>query len=246
MNIQIDDDFFKFWKGAVVFQEDYFEIKYRLEFDKSKTVVFVTDPPYNQDFIYDQYNDNLSAGDYISLLSGIPSPRVIIHYPEETINILPKAFEGEYCNDVLTWVYNGNLLKHSRSISFWGLNPDYEYVRQPPKNPKDKRVIKSMENTGLVGVRSYDWFNIPQVKGNSKEKTDHPCQIPVKVFDNIIKMIVKDKPEDYIIVDPFSGSGSCAIACLNNNVNFVGFELSPKYTEIANNRIMQITGRFVG
>ena len=51
----------------------------------------ITDPPYNQGYAYNQYKDRMSEEDYIELLSHIPTPCVIIHYPEETINLLPKA-----------------------------------------------------------------------------------------------------------------------------------------------------------
>ena len=56
----------------------------------------ITDPPYNQGYSYNQYKDRMSEGDYIELLSKIPMPCVIIHYPEETINILPKAFKEKW------------------------------------------------------------------------------------------------------------------------------------------------------
>jgi DNA modification methylase len=46
----------------------------------------------------------------------------------------------------------------------------------------------------------YDWWNINQVKNISLDKTNHPCQMPIEVMENIIKLLPKDK----IIVDPFS------------------------------------------
>jgi len=53
----------------------------------------ITDPPYNQGYSYNEYKDTMSEEDYIELLSKIPIPCVIIHYPEETINLLPKALK---------------------------------------------------------------------------------------------------------------------------------------------------------
>ena len=43
--------------------------------------------------------------------------------------------------------------------------------------------------------------------------------------------------ENDLILDCFSGSGTTAIACINTNRHYIGFELEPKYYEIANERI---------
>jgi DNA modification methylase len=99
----------------------------------------ITDPPYNQGYAYNQYKDRISEEEYINLLSKIPRPCVIIHYPEETINLLPKAFK-EKCEQVVCWVYNSNTGKQSRLISWWGCKPDFRKVRQEYKNLKDKRI----------------------------------------------------------------------------------------------------------
>ena len=43
--------------------------------------------------------------------------------------------------------------------------------------------------------------------------------------------------ENETILDPFTGSGTTAIACINTNRNFIGFELDTGYFDIANKRI---------
>jgi len=108
-------------------------------------IITITDPPYNQKYHYKNYKDQLSNIDYIELLSNIKPPCVIIHYPEETINTLPLAIKSN-CDDVLTWVYNGNTFKNTRLISFWGCKPDLNKVKQPYKNPNDKRIIELLNN----------------------------------------------------------------------------------------------------
>ncbi len=65
--------------------------------------IVITDPPYNQGYKYNDYKDRLSEEGYVELLSKIPTPCVIIHYPEETINILPKAIKDK-CEQVVCWV----------------------------------------------------------------------------------------------------------------------------------------------
>ena len=79
----------------------------------------------------------------------------------------------------------------------------------------------------------YDWWNINQVKNVSKEKTEHPCQMPLEVMKNIVGIL----PEEYIIVDPFMGSGTTGVACKELNRDFIGIEIDKKYFDIARNRI---------
>ncbi len=57
--------------------------------------------------------------------------------------------------------------------------------------------------------------------------------MPLKVMENIIGIL----PDDYIIIDPFLGSGTTALACQKYNRKFIGIELDPKYFEIAKQRI---------
>ena len=114
-------------------------IDFRLE--KIPKGLTITDPPYNQGYAYNGYKDKISEEEYINLLSKIPIPCVIIHYPEETINLLPKAIKAK-CEQVVCWVYNSNTGKQSRLISWWGCKPDFKKITQPYKNLNDKRIKK--------------------------------------------------------------------------------------------------------
>lgn len=194
----------------------------------------ITDPPYNQDYSYNEYNDKLTDEEYIDLLSHIPTPCVIIHYPEETINILPKAIKGK-CEQVVCWVYNSNTGKQSRLISWWGCKPDFRKVRQPYKNLKDKRIQKRIAE-GKTGAKLYDWWEINQVKNVSKEKTEHPCQIPEEVIRRIIQTTAI---EGQTIIDVFGGSGTTSKVANELGFDTVSFEVDPFYCSIAENRIQQ-------
>jgi DNA modification methylase len=46
-------------------------------------------------------------------------------------------------------------------------------------------------------------------------------------------------PDAKVVLDPFMGSGTTAIACINTNRNYIGFELDKQYCEIANKRIQE-------
>lgn len=192
----------------------------------------ITDPPYNQKYHYSDYKDNLSTDQYIKLLSSIPKPCVIIHYPEETINILPIALKAK-CAEIVTWVYNSNTGKQSRLISWWGCKPDFRKVTQPYKNPNDKRVMKLMEK-GKTGAKLYDWWEVNQVKNVSKEKTDHPCQIPEEIIRRII-LTTADK--NTLIIDPFAGSGTTLKVAKDLGYQYLGYEIDQEYIKIINNRL---------
>jgi|TARA_R110000772_G_C13125673_1_gene422285 DNA modification methylase len=191
----------------------------------------ITDPPYNQGYAYNQYKDRMSEDDYIELLSHIPTPCVIIHYPEETINILPKAIKVR-CEQVVCWVYNSNTGKQSRLISWWGCKPDFRKVRQPYKNLNDKRIQKRIAE-GKTGAKLYDWWNINQVKNVSKEKTEHPCQIPEELISKIIRTTAKDNE---LIIDVFAGSGTTGAVANSLGYNSLCYEVDEKYCEIIKDR----------
>lgn len=191
----------------------------------------ITDPPYNQGYAYNQYKDRMSEDDYIELLSHIPTPCVIIHYPEETINLLPKAIKGK-CEQVVCWVYNSNTGKQSRLISWWGCKPDFRKVRQPYKNLNDKRIQKRIAE-GKTGAKLYDWWNINQVKNVSKEKTAHPCQIPEELISKIIRTTAE---ENQLIIDVFAGSGTTGAVAQSLGYDSICYEVDEKYCEIIKNR----------
>jgi DNA modification methylase len=208
-----------------------------LNLDYSKCI-FVSDPPFNIGYHYNKYNDKMSEDDYYNWLFDIfgTYKQVIIHYPEY---LYKHAFNiGLFPEKVVSWVYNSNTGKQHRDIAFFGIKPDFKKIGQAYKNPNDKRIAKRI----LEGKRArlYDWWEINQVKNVSSEKTSHPCQMPLKVMENIIGIL----PDNYTIIDPFLGSGTTALACKKFNRKFIGIELDEKYFEISKNRILNYTSLF--
>ncbi len=63
---------------------------------------------------------------------------------------------------------------------------------------------------------------------------DHPTPKPKHFIKEILKMFTKDND---LILDPFIGSGSTAVACLQLNRKFIGFEIEEKYYKIALERV---------
>ena len=201
-------------------------------------IVIVSDPPFNIGYKYNTYKDTMNENDYYEMLESFfgTCPSVVIHYPEALYKL---AFQiGKFPEKVISWVYNSNTAKQHRDIAFFGVKPDMSKVRQPYKNLNDKRIQERIKR-GCTGAKLYDWWEINQVKNVSKNKTAHPCQMPIEVMERVIGVL----PDDCIVIDPFMGSGTTGLAVKNmnkeQNVNrgFVGIEIDKDYFEIAQSRI---------
>ena len=212
-----------------LYHGDCLEIMKNIDF---QNIIIVTDPPFNIGYHYNQYKDKMKEQDYFNMLIKIRSyaPTIFIHYPEFLYKF--SATTGESPIRVVSWVYNSNTAKQHRDIAFYGVKPNFNQVKQPYKNLNDKRIKQRMAE-GKTGAKLYDWWNINQVKNVSKDKTSHPCQMPLEVMENIVGIL----PQKVTILDPFMGSGTTGVACVNTNRNFIGIELDEKYFEIAKERI---------
>jgi len=202
--------------------------------DKTQIDAVITDPPYNIGFQgYNSYADNLPDDEYIEALSTFQQmPVAIIHYPEEMMRwVIPALGAPDY---VSAWCYNSNISRRFRLINYYGLKPEYSRIKKSYKNPTDRRIKKLIDN-GSVGTSLYEWWDdIQIVKNVSKEKSIHPCPVPIKLMERIILLTTN---EGDTILDPFMGGGTTGLACIRTNRNFIGIEIDPKYLENANGRI---------
>lgn len=191
-----------------------------------KVDVMISDPPYGIGFNYDGEYTDKGGDDYINLLRVFEgSPSILLQYPEETMRYFVPLFGVP--DDCVAWCYNSNTNRQFRLWSFFRIKPKFEAYQVKPKNPTDSRVSES--------VRSYDWFDdIQQVKNVSLEKTGHPCQISVAQMERIVSLSSASS-----VCDPFMGSGTTGVACINLGRKFVGIERERKYFDIACLRIKQ-------
>jgi DNA modification methylase len=67
-----------------------------------------------------------------------------------------------------------------------------------------------------------------------KQLFEHLTIKPMKIIENFIK---NSSQENDIVLDPFMGSGTTAVACKELNRRFIGFEINPKWCKIANDRL---------
>lgn len=200
--------------------------------------IIVTDPPFNIGYNYNSYKDRMPEQDYYDMLYYVLKDfkSVVVHYPESLYKVALKLNTPP--ERIVSWVYNSNTGRQHRDIAFFGIKPDFSKVRQPYKNLNDKRIQKRIAE-GKTGAKLYDWWEINQVKNVSKEKTEHPCQMPLEVMKRIIGIL----PEDCVIIDPFMGSGSTGKAVMyenkerNKGYKYIGIELTEEYLPIAQARI---------
>lgn len=69
----------------------------------------------------------------------------------------------------------------------------------------------------------------------TSEKNGHPCPKPITLWRKVLDRV--SVKETDIVLDPFMGSGTTAIACLEARRKFIGFELEQEYIDIAQGRI---------
>ena len=69
------------------------------------------------------------------------------------------------------------------------------------------------------------------------ENKKHPSEKPIKLMEILIKNSSNEQDK---VLDPFMGSGSTGVACVNTNRNFIGIELDENYFNIAKERINSI------
>lgn len=121
-------------------------------------------------------------------------------------------------------------------------NFDLDCVRVPQKYP-GKRHYKG-EHKGELSGNPYgknpsDVWDIPNVKANHIEKTEHPCQFPVVIPQRLIRALT---PQDGVVLDPFMGSGTSALAALIEKRRFIGAEIQSEYYNISVQRITDAIG----
>jgi len=150
-----------------------------------------------------------------------------------------NRFSGRY--EVILWFSKTNdYIFNLDDVRVKSKYPGKRHFKGPNKgklsgNPKGKNP------SDVWNIIIEDWekeiWNIPNVKANHKEKTDHPCQYPIELVERCILALTN---EDSIILDPFAGVGSTLIAAAKNNRKAVGIERYKKYIDIGMDRLNKL------
>lgn len=110
----------------------------------------------------------------------------------------------------------------------------------------DRRYVQDMEFAIWAVKKGSKWtfnkdekkpymrgfFETSTVAGN--ERTSHPTQKSLKLMEDLIRIHTNDQE---VIIDPFMGSGTTGLSCLNLNRKFIGIELNKEYFNIAVDRL---------
>ena len=206
--------------------------------DKSIDLI-VTDPPYKfENKGGGFYADNNSTKRvYLDSLRNInctefePMPFLNVVKPK-----MKKFYGYFFCNKFLIEEY----IKFARENRY-----NFDVLVMAKSNPipsynnhhlSDLEYIIMIRDKGTYFSKHKDIDDYRKFYMTNCKKGIHPSEKPVNLIERFIKVSAK---EGDIVLDPFVGSGTTAIACINTNRNYIGFELDKHYCEIANERIQK-------
>jgi adenine-specific DNA-methyltransferase len=125
----------------------------------------------------------------------------------------------------------------------WFTNDTTEYtfnldaIRVPQKYP-GKRAYQGPKKGQLsgnpLGKNPGDVWDIPNVKANHVEKTEHVCQFPIALVSRLILALTN---ADSLVVDPYLGVGSTAVAAFLCGRRSAGADVESRYLDIARHRL---------
>ncbi len=102
-------------------------------------------------------------------------------------------------------------------------------------NPHPKgRVTGNILRTDELNDGYDKYFLVPKVRQNAEDYNFHPTKKPTELMEHLIKLLTT---KDGVVLDPFMGSGSTGVACLNLGRKFIGFEKDGNYYDIARRRL---------
>ncbi|RFS18671.1 site-specific DNA-methyltransferase [Chitinophaga silvatica] len=147
-----------------------------------------------------------------------------------------KRFSGRY-ETILWFTKEDKYTFNLDDVRVKSKYPGKKHFKGPKKgqysgNPKGKNPADIWE------IVLNDWeneiWNIPNVKSNHVEKTEHPCQYPIELVERCV--LALSNADDWVL-DPFAGVGSTVLASLKNNRNVIGIEKELKYRDIGLERV---------
>jgi site-specific DNA-methyltransferase (adenine-specific) len=223
--------------------------------------LIVTSPPYDIDVKYQDYDDNLPYDQYLvftrnwlSKILGLAKAdgRLCLNIPLDK----NKGGQQSVCADITTiakevgWKYHSTIIWNEQNISrrtAWGswMSASAPYVIAPVETilvMYKTRWEKMRKGESDVARDEFiQWTNgVWNFSGESKSKIGHPTPFPVELPRRCIKLF-SFKGE--VVLDPFLGSGTTLIACLQTNRIGIGVEINKDYCRLAAKRLNQQTAQ---
>lgn len=218
--------------------------------------LIVTSPPYNVDIKYESYDDKIPYDKYLEFTRKWLAKcyDFVKHDGRLCLNIPLDKFKGGHqsvCADITTiakdvgWKYHSTIIWNEQNISrrtAWGswLSASAPFVIAPVEVivVLYKKRWKKTSGSGKSDISRDDFMNwtngVWNFSGESKTKIGHPSPFPVELPKRCIKLFsfVKDT-----VLDPFLGSGTTLIACLESNRIGIGVEINKAYCDLAKKRL---------
>ncbi len=220
--------------------------------------LMITSPPYNAS---KEYDEDLSLDEYLDMLKNVFSEtyRVLVHGGRACINVanlgrkpyLPlTAFITQIMID-LGFLMRGEILwdkaASASPSTAWGswksasnpiLRDVHEYILVFSKGDYKRHLTKAEKEVkkNTIGRDEFlEWTKtIWQMKAESARRIGHPAPFPLELPHRLIQLY---SFETDIVLDPFMGSGTTAIAALNSGRKYIGFEVMEEYIQLAEKRI---------
>lgn len=221
----------------------------------------ITSPPYNVDLGnnkykkegYNTHNDNMPYQEYLGWMTEVfrECYRVLSNDGRLCVNIgdgkngkIPthsdfiQICKGLGFIPLTTIIWNKN---NTSNRCAWGsylqakapsFPRPFEYILVFGKSDKLLREgVTTITKEEWVEYSNGLWVFAPEKR---QKKYGHPAMFPVELPTRLIKMLTY---EGDIILDPFMGSGSTGVACVNTNRRFIGIEIDEGYFNIAKERV---------
>lgn len=203
----------------------------------------------------DDYINKVICGDCLEVMKGIPDKSIDLVLTDPPYGIGLKYGNYEDTEDNWFKLFN-SMLPEILRISTMAILPSCRIKALPyiyQKFPPDWLICWYKGSTGhrafvgfndweplLVygkgqGVQMHDYFNIQSQRFDSIT-SQHPCPKPLKWASWLISRATQ---KDQIVLDPFLGSGTTAVACKELGRKFIGIEINKEYCQIAERRLAQ-------
>jgi DNA modification methylase len=122
-----------------------------------------------------------------------------------------------------------------RSASNPVLRDTHEYIQVFSKGAFRRKKQEDQQNT-ISREQFMEWTrSVWAIRPESAKKVKHPAPFPVELPYRLIQLYTFTGD---IVLDPFMGSGSTAIAALKSGRKYVGYEIDPAYLQRAEERIV--------
>lgn len=227
--------------------------------DNSLDMTFA-DPPFNLKKKYNHYEDSKEKEEYLKWCSKWLVEMVRITKPTGSIFVhnIPRwlTYFAEYLNKIsyfrhwIAWDSGGaplgkTLLPNHYGILYYTKTKSYKDfkfydIRTPHKRCRIcKEFLKDYggkkDQMHPFGTLVSDvWTDIHRIR-HRKRRDDHPCQLPIPLLERLILM---STDEGDIILDPFIGTGTTAVAAKRLGRKYIGIDIDPQYVEITNNNLI--------